>query len=357
MNKRVLLIMSVVCMVLISSLTAFAQVAPISTSTTLTGGFPDFIVDSAGLQLGLCNVDNGVDALGEALGPCLLEAGVTNYWAADAIVEDLNAGTRYLVGMSISAIVEPGLRMLSNEIVVRIRNSNGLPAGNYTVITPYKTYTLVSVPGQDGRLPRDIREVDGVENLIAGVGDVPPIPGPPFAIDGPVKGNLLTTCFTLPLSAACTADPTKIPPAGFVGTGAEVISSPLDAPGPNGGVFKVIGPPNEATGPVLAETNEFSVQGKLFAGAPGVPGVPGAVVADTVTIRATTFNARRGILTIRVASSVPRPRPTFTATTNAGGVVTVRGGTVRVTGLPAGLNSVTVVSSGGGTASFSVTVP
>jgi len=339
MNRKMLWVVSLVTLVLISSLTAFAQVAPVTTSSTLAAnGFPDFIQDSTGLQLGLCNVDNGVDALGEALGPCLLEPGITNYWAADAMFESPDLSERYLVAMSISAIVEPGLKMLSNDIVVRLRNKNGLKVGTYTVETPYKNYTLTATAGQ-----KDIRVVDGIENLIAGVGDVPPIPGPPFTIDGPVNGNLLTTRIGPP-----------VPPAGFVGTGAEVIFSPLDAPGPNGGVFKVTDP----DGIVVANVTEFSVQGKLFAGAPGVPGVPGAVVADTVTIRSTAFNARRRILTIRAASSLTaRPRPTFTATANGVSLPVSRAGVITAAGLPAGLNSITVISSGGGTASFTVTIP
>jgi hypothetical protein len=350
MNKRVALIVSVVCLVLISSFTAIAQVPPVNTSATIAAnGFPDFIVDSAGLQLGLCNVDNGVDAAGNALGPCLLAPGITNFWAADAFIESADLNERYLVAMSISAIVEPGLKILSNDIVVRLRNKNGLVPGNYTVETPYKNYTLPAGAGQ-----KDIRVVDGVETIIsctgaaACAGVVIP-PGPPFAIAGPVFGNLLTAQVGPPAA-----------PAGFVGVGAEIIpgvfdGAPLDAAGPIGGVFRVTDP----NGKIVAETTLFSVQGKLFAGAPGVPGVPGAVVPDSVTIQSTAFNARRGILTIRVASTA-RPRPTFTATANGVGLPVTRAGVIRATtatGLISGVNSITVISSAGGTATFTVTLP
>jgi hypothetical protein len=331
MNRKMLWVVSLVSLVLVSGLTAFAQVppAPIMTSDTVgANGFPTFIVDSAGLQLGLCDVDNGVDALGEALGPCVLEPGVTNYWAADTIVEDEAAGTRYLASMSIAAIVEPGIRQIGNEIVVRLRNKNGLAPGNYTVVTPYKTYTLTAVAGD-----RDIRVVDGVETIISGAEAVP-FP-PAIAIDGPVRGNLLTTL----------NDPANPPPAGFVGTGAEVILSPIDVAGPNGGEFIVTGPGGE-----LARTNLFSVQGRLAAGATG------AITTDTVTIRSVRFNARRRTVTVAVASSVRGS--TFTATESTGaGVVTVRRGNITVSGLTPGFHTINVSSSGGGTAAVSVTIP
>jgi hypothetical protein len=330
MNKKIFGVLSVVTLLVISSLSAFGQPVPVVTSDVAgPNGFPTFIQDSNALQLGLCTVDNGVDALGEALGPCVLEPGVTNYWAADTIVEDEVAGTRYLAGMSIAAIVEPGITQIANEIVVRLRNRNGLTPGTYTVVTPYKTYTLVAVAGD-----RDIRVVDGVETILsctpaACEGEIPATL--PLNIPGPVQGNLLTTL----------NDPVNPPPAGFVGTGNEVILSPIDAPGPNGGEFIVTGP----GGVELARTNLFSVQGMIFTPTP----------PDTVTIRSTTFNARRRTLTIRVASSVRGS--TFTATANQGGTVTVRRGNITITGLPSGLNSITIASSGGGTASITVPVP
>lgn len=323
---------------MLTSLSAFAQApAPITTSgTLLANGFPTFIQDSAvptPLQLGLCDVDNGVDAAGNALGPCLLDPGITNYWAADAMIESVDLNERYLVAMSISAIVEPGLRLLSNDIVVRLRNKNGLKPGNYTVVTPYKNYTLVAAAGD-----KDIRVVDGLETIISGVGAVA---GPPFTIEGPINGNLLTTL-------------TAPPPAGFVGVGAEIIpgvfdGNVLDAPGPNGGVFRVTDPDQI----VVAETALFSVQGKLASA---------AATIDTVTVLSTAFNARRRILTVRVASSqTARPRPTFTARANgAAAVPGNRAGVIRLTaatGLISGLNSITVNSSAGGTASIQVTLP
>jgi len=335
MKKNLVLIASFMFLVLISSLTAFAQVPPVMTSPTLgANGFPSYIEDSVGLQLGLCDVDNGADALGNALGPCLLDVGLTNYWAADAIVESADLNERYLMAMSISAIVEPGIKQLANDVVIRLRNKNGLKVGNYTVVTPYKNYTLTATAGQ-----KDIRVVDGLETIIEGVGAVPgPIFPPAIPIDGPIFGNLLTT----------RNDTVNPPPAGFVGTGKEAIFSTLDAPGPNGGVFRVTDP----DGIVVAETDQFSVQGKLLATAPG------GVTTDTVTIRSTTFNARRRILTIRVASSqTTRPRPTFTATANGVSLPVSRAGVVTAAGLPAGLTSITVISSAGGTATITVPIP
>jgi len=356
MNKRVLLIMSVVCMVLISSLTAFAQVALISTSPTVGANrFPDYIVDSAGLQLGLCDVDNGVDANGDAIGPCLLAPGITNYWAADAMVADAVTGERYLLSMSISAIVEPGLVMLSNDLEIKLRQKQNLAAGTYTVETPYGPY-LLTVPGDR----KDHVEKFGIESIISCTGAACAegvlLPGPPFAIPGPIFGTLLT---------AKTGPPAA--PAGFVGAGLEIGAetppgsgifyqgSPLDVPGPE---FKVTAP----NGTVLAQTNLFTVQGKLFTGVPGVPPAPGAVVTDTVTLQSTTFNARRGILTINVASSQAALRPTITALVNNSTIpITLnRAGVLRLTratGLAPGLNSIRITSSLGGTFTTTVTVP
>jgi len=317
MNKRVVLITSVVCLALVWSFTAFGQVppAPMVIGPIGPNGFPLWIQDSNNVQLGLCNVSNGVDAAGEALGPCVLDPGVTNYYAADAAFESADLTERYLVAMSIAAVAEGRLRLLANEIVVRVRNQNGLKPGTYTAVTPYKTYTLTAVAGD-----KDIRIVDGGEIDLALA---------PTTADGPIAGNFLSTTVVTP---------------GFIGTGEELVSYPLadpPGPGPNGGVFTVTDP----DGIVVANVDQFSVQGRIFTPTP----------PDAVTIRSTTFNARRGILTVRVGSSV-RPRPTFTATSTSG-TVSVRGGVIRITGLASGFNSITVASSGGGTATVQVTIP
>lgn len=331
MKRKMFYVVLLVSVFIAWGAVAFAQ--EVTTSGVLAKGFPTFVQDSNALQLGLCNVDNGADALGNALGPCLLDPGITNYWAADAIVESADLTKRSLVAMSISAIIEPGIKLIANEIVVRVRDKNGLKAGNYTVVTPYKTYTLPAVAGDT-----DIREVDGVETIISGVGAVPI----PALLAGPVTGNLLTTI----------NDTVNPPPAGFVGNGKELdtFHSPLDLPGPNGGVFRVTDP----DGIVIAETNKFSIQGKLFVAPPATGG------PDTVTLRSVRFNARRGIVTVDVDSSQRIPRPTFTVVANAGTVGPVnRAGIFRITGMPAGTGdvTVTVTSSAGGTAVFTIPVP
>jgi hypothetical protein len=235
--KRALSI-TLMLLVLAMGLTAQAQVGPIDPLT----GFPAWVVDTAGVQMALC--DQGGGAAGAP--PCpsftldplgAIEEAMYYSATAETILDD---GTRILVSYFVEAAgaVPPDPALISNGILVRIRVPTAPVADTpFTVTGPWGGGTAVLLAG----------DTDTGNTILASVDALGPAFTAPDLRTGPVNpfiGNGTGTCIG-PL---------------FLGDG--VTPAPLAAAGPTGlDAVTVTG------GGIAFTTNLFIVEGKMFTAA------------------------------------------------------------------------------------------
>jgi Bacterial Ig domain len=304
--------------------------------TSPSNGYPTWYQDKSGVALEFCSPINQAELDG---GWCLLLTGDTVapetfptaffgehfYWAGDASITN-GAFTAKLV-LALEGAFANGAVINGDQITfVRIRVVFDAPTtGQYRVIHPFGVELLDGVAGQRVFFTEDVGILCGQNFDCALRGRVGPFLLPSLtpggselpAITGPVPGKLYI------------ADPARLGP---------VTGSPF-----NTNTFRIEGP----GGIVLGQTNDFTLQGRLFQGTMG-----GRVTVNKARYGRAAGNPQGKIDVFADAFSTALPR--LPGTTAVGAVTPALGfypapcsvGAGGVLGAPAGVPAVQMFANG-----------